>query len=272
MTDGASSTPTPVSSLFEQRVRDGDRVTFSIPPDWMQGRTSFGGLIAAVSVQAMRDVTGGDWPLRALQTSFIGPVGGAARVQVTLLRQGKNVRQVQAVVESGGATAAVLLGVFGATRTTAVPAFAPERPSVVTEAAAAMELPFVPGFTPTFTQHFQSRWGEGEFPFSNRPSPQSRIHTRLRDGGIDRELACVLLADMPPTPVLSYLDKPAAASSVSWELELLPLTQAIDWSSFWRIDTEAVAAAHGYVSQRSHLWSPSGELAALGYQVVSVYG
>jgi hypothetical protein len=73
MTDGASSTPTPVSSLFEQRVRDGDRVTFSIPPDWMQGRTSFGGLIAAVSTQAMRDVAGSDWPLRALQTSFIGP-------------------------------------------------------------------------------------------------------------------------------------------------------------------------------------------------------
>ena len=39
-----------------------------------------------------------------------------------------------------------------------------------------------------------------------------------------------------------------------------------------RVDTDVLAAAGGYSNQVSRLWSPDGELAALGYQVVTVYG
>ena len=110
-------------------------VTFVIPEDWQQGRTTFGGLIATLAVQAMRDVAGGAWDagvaLRALQVSFIGPVDkGPVRVDVQVLREGKSVRQVQALVVQGGQTAALLLGVFGAARETTVPVMAPEQPAV----------------------------------------------------------------------------------------------------------------------------------------------
>ena len=55
-------------------------VHFHITDDWLQGRTTFGGLISALAAQAMRDGAGGHWPadvsLRAMQTSFVGPVSG----------------------------------------------------------------------------------------------------------------------------------------------------------------------------------------------------
>lgn len=271
MTESSAEARTPLPALFERRTRSDGLVSFVVPADWMQGRTTFGGLIAALAVQAMRDVAGSDWPLRALQTSFVGPVGGPTSVRVQVLRQGKNVRQVQAVLESGGETAAVALAAFGKARETIVPEKRPEQPRVAKSAEESIEVPYVPGFTPKFLQHLQSRLAEGEPPFSQTPSWHSRIHTRLRDPEVDLELTSVLLADMPPTPVLSNFDRSVPASSVSWELEIIPQL-AVNRAGWFRIDTDAVAAAQGYVSQRSTLWTPEGALCALGYQVVGVYG
>jgi acyl-CoA thioesterase len=238
----------------------------------MQGRTTFGGLIAALAVQAMRDVEGSDWPLRALQASFIGPVGGPTSAEVTLLRQGRNVRQVQATLRSSGQVAAVILAAFGQGRPTAVPERRPEQPPVDAQAADLVDFPFIPGFSPSFLQHFASRWAGGEPPFVGRASWHSFIYTRPRDPIVDFELTAILLADMPPTPVLSVFDRFVPASSVSWELELIPQKDPVDFAGYHRVDTDVIAAADGYVSQRSTLWTPGGALAALGYQVVGVYG
>lgn len=273
-----SSSFTPLSTLLAARRRDAGRVGFDIPPDWLQGRTSFGGLIATLAVQAMRDVAGAAWPetvkLRALQTSFIGPVTqGPIEVTVTLLREGKSVRQVQALVQQQGQTAAMLLGVFGIDRHTVVPVHAPQRPAI---SRSPEETPprVLKGVAPNFTQHMDMRFAEGVAPFSGQHSEMSRIHLRMRDEPepIDVELLTVLLADVPPTPVISNFHQPTPASSVSWELELRPLDHAPAADGWWRVDTDVLASAGGYVNQMSKLWAPGGELAALGFQVVTVYG
>ncbi|MBC7956857.1 MAG: thioesterase family protein [Cytophagales bacterium] len=272
------STFTPLSTLLAARSRDADRVRFDVPHDWLQGRTSFGGLISVMAVQAMRDVAGSAWPadvkLRALQTSFIGPVTqGPVEVVVNLLREGKNVRQVQALVQQAGQTAALLLGVFGNERETSIAPLSPKRPPVATEPEQTPVRPLPAGVVPHFTQHMDMRFVGDGAPFSGRPSNTSCIHLQLRGepaSGIATELLTVLLADVPPTPLLSQFSKPTPASSVSWELELRPLAQATE--GWWRVDTEVLAAAGGYSNQATHLWSPDGELAALGYQVVTVYG
>ncbi|MCR5883137.1 thioesterase family protein [Rhizobacter sp. J219] len=272
------SSLTPLSTLLAGRRRQAHDVSFDIPADWLQGRTSFGGLISTLAVQAMRDVAGRDWPatvkLRALQTSFIGPVGlGAMEVSVTLLREGKNIRQVQALVKQHGQVSALLLGVFGIDRDTIVPARSPERPPV---AHAPDETPerSVRGGAPHFTQHMDMRFVEGAPPFSGQHSELSKIHLRLKAEPvpIDLELLTVLLADVPPAPVLSNFTQPTPASSVSWELELRPLAQAPAVDGWWRVDTDVLASGGGYVNQVTRLWAPGGELAALGYQVVAVYG
>ena len=270
---------TPLSTLLANRTRIDARVQFTITDDWQQGRTSFGGLIATLAVQAMRDVAGPAWPeavrLRALQTSFIGPVeSGPVDVAVTLLREGKSVRQVQALVQQRGQTAALLLGVFGVERDTVVPVLAPQRPPLALSPDDMPEQNLRGGGALNFTRHIDMRFAEGAAPFSGVPSTTSRIHLRLKGEPepIAPELLSVLLADVPPSPVISAFKQPAPASSVSWELELRPLPQAPASKGWWRVDTEVLAAAGGYVNQVTRLWSPSGELAALGYQVVTVYG
>jgi acyl-CoA thioesterase len=273
------NTFTPLSTLLAARTHGADRVRFDVPEDWLQGRTSFGGLISVLAVQAMRDVAGAAWPdavrLRALQTSFIGPVGqGPVEVVVTLLREGKNVRQVQALVQQQGQTAALLLGVFGVDRETLVPVHAPQRPAVARSPEEATVRTLPAGVAPNFTQHMDMRFAEGALPYSGQASELSRIHLRLNrePAPVNLELLTVLLADVPPSPAISVFTQPTPASSVSWELELRPLAQAPAADGWWRVDTDVLAAAGGYVNQVTRLWAPGGELAALGYQVVTVYG
>lgn len=274
-----TSTTDPISLglLLGRRTREGQRVLFNVGEDWQQGRTLFGGLLSALAVQAMRDVCGADWPLRALQTSFVGPVApGSFEVNVTLLRQGKNVRQVQAhigqVNEQGElVTAGVLLAVFGGGRTSTLPVLEMIQPLVAKTVDESVQLPFIPGITPSFTQHLEFRLAEGGFPFMGMDSWLSRTFIRLKEvDGVDNELLSVILADAGPTPALAQLKGFAPASSVSWALELRPVPEA-SAAGHWRMDKDALAAAEGYVNERTALWTPDGRLAGLGYQVVAVY-
>lgn len=273
-----SSSVTHLAQLLQSRVQDGQRVRFTVTPDWLQGRTTFGGLLSLLAVQAMRDVCGNNWPLRALQTNFVGPVvAGDFYADITLLRQGKNIRQVQCHVTQEDAdgnvqVGGVLIGVFGTGRDSTLPALMPQMPEVSKSVDEAMLLPFIPGLTPDFTRHLEFRFGEGGLPFTGAADWFSRTYLRLRQAqGIDAELMSVLLSDAGPTPALARLNRPAPASSVSWALELRPITDDVAHDGIWRMDKDALAVGEGYVNERTSLWTPSGQLAALGYQVVAVY-
>ena len=66
-----------------------------VPSDWLQGRTAFGGMQAAIAVRAMREALPADvrsLPLRAAQTTFIGPVPGRVEIhaQAVVLRVGRS--------------------------------------------------------------------------------------------------------------------------------------------------------------------------------------
>jgi len=266
----------PLASLIKQRKLSADAVQFNMGEDWLQGRTLFGGLTAALAVQAMRDICGADWPLRALQVSFVGPVpAGAFSVRVQLLRQGKNIRQVQAQLMQGegdvAVIAAVFLGVFGADRESSVGSLRPVMPAAAKSVEDSFQLPFMPGLTPNFTQHFDFRLADGAFPFTGSDVWSSSMHIRMHQPeNIDSELMAVMLADAGPTPPLARLKAPAAASSVSWALELRAVPPVAS-EAFWRMDKQAHVVDDGYVNETTHLWTPDGRIAALGYQVVAVY-
>lgn len=267
------------SSLSAQRRKLDSAVQFVVTDDWLQGRTCYGGLISALGVVAMRDCVGGtlaaDVGLRALQTSFVGPVSpGALDIRVQLLRQGRNVCQVQAQVLQGDQVAAVLLGVFSADRASVLPRRLPQRPATRHEADALPVSPQArPAGAPVFLQHFDMRWAEGPPPFSGGSGWHTVIHMRLHAGeasSLSSELQTVLLADLSPTPAIGQLRQPSANSSVSWALELRPVG-ACPPEGWWRADNESVMVDGGYVNQSAKLWAPSGQLAAFGYQVVAVF-
>ena len=246
------------------------RVVFEVSRDWLQGRTCFGGLIAVLGVQAMRDIAGPDWPaevsLRALQTNFVGPVGeGEVEVQVQRLREGRTLRQVQATLRQSGEVAAVMLGVFGHDRASALQPVSPLAPPASHGPESLPAHRHRPGLSPEFLRHFDLRWDHGPQPGSGGSGLHSRIHMRLLDAvSPSPELVTVLLADTSPTPATGQLARKVPSSSVTWALELRPLRGTSPEAGWWRADNESIAVGGGLVNHAARLWAPSGELAALG--------
>ncbi|MBK6862060.1 MAG: thioesterase family protein [Ideonella sp.] len=277
MSDGFTS----FHDLLAARRVDGSRLRFDVPADWQQGRTAYGGLAAAMAAQAMRDVVGAAWPadarLRALQTNFVGPVApGPASIDVQLLREGKSIRQVMARLTTGsGEVAGLWVGVYGSPRPTAVATLLPNAEPLAFAPGEAPTRPFTPGEMPGLLRHFDIGWAAGAPPYSGASGWATSLYLRLagdRADLIDPEVLTVLLADLPPTPAISRLTRPAPASSVCWALELLPLAGPVARDGWWRIDTRTRSAGDGYANHSSTLWAPDGTPAAFGHQVVAVYG
>jgi len=84
--------------------------------NWMQGRTTYGGLSAALCLAAVQKEFSDLPPLRSAQVNFIGPVGGDISIEVAVMRRGKSVAYISASMtgEKGLATHAVFC--FGIAR------------------------------------------------------------------------------------------------------------------------------------------------------------
>lgn len=261
--------PTPFSVLLSRIKATEGAATLDVPEDWLQGRTLFGGLQAVIGLAAMRTLNP-DAPLRSLQVTFLAPVpGGPVRAVARILRSGKNTSHVEARIVDGDTTLCLLVGVFGMPRASSVE-LRPKQPSV--SRRSAIELPWVPGFTPNFTQHFKARWIAGAPPGSGITVPESVIELGMRDAGKATEFHVVAMADFIPPIALSHLEEVVPAASLTWMLELLPEDVTALPLEGWRVDAEMTAAHGGYTHQSLVLWGPGGEPVALGRQTMVVFG
>jgi acyl-coenzyme A thioesterase PaaI-like protein len=260
---------TPFSVLLSRIQASEGASMLDVPDDWLQGRTLFGGLQAVVGLAAMRSLAP-EAPLRSLQVTFLAPVpGGPVRARAHILRSGKSATHVEARIVDGDKTLALMVGVFGLPRSSAV-TLRPQQ-TVVTP-AKPIELPRIPGVTPNFTRHFKGRWIVGGPPWSGIERPDSVIELGMRDRGNATESHVLAMADFIPPIALSYLKTPVAAASLAWMLELLPEDVGSLPLDGWRIDAQMTAAHGGYVNQSVMLWGPGGVPVALGRQTMVVFG
>ena len=261
--------PTTLTALLARVQAVGGTATLDVPEDWLQGRTLFGGLQAVVGLAAMRSLVT-SMPLRSLQVTFLAPVpGGPVRAEARTLRSGKSTTHVEARLVDGDATLCLMVGVFGTSR----PSVVEHRLQQPTESSAnAIEMPFIPGAVPNFTQHFRARWLVGAPPRSGDTHAQNVIDLSMRDPGKATEYHAVAMADFIPPIALSWLKEPAPAASLSWMLELLPEDLSTLPLEGWRVDAQMTAAHGGYTHQSLVLWGPGGVPVALGRQTMVVFG
>ncbi|GLQ47589.1 acyl-CoA thioesterase [Dyella lipolytica] len=258
------------SEALDTVRRDGDLWAASISEDWMQGRSAFGGIQAALALRAMRALVPAETPLRCLQVTFVSPIpAGPVHIAAKVLRQGKSVTQVEARLIDGDATACVVIGVFGAARASALHVM-PSQPSVETMAKPHV-LRYVPGVLPQFTQHFEARWLQGDIPFSGSSKTAQVVEITLKDDGVADEARVIAFADFIPPVALSMLRQPAPGSSLTWMLELFADSRGLSLDH-WRIDAQLQAAQDGYTSQQVMLWGPDGQPIALSRQSMVVFG
>jgi acyl-CoA thioesterase len=258
------------TQLMQRAKREAGSFELEVPSDWMQGRSVFGGLQVVIALEAMRTRVP-TTVLRTLQTTFIAPVReGVVRARAEVLRQGKNATHVEARLWEGSETLAIVTGVFGHARPSKAARTPPSR--AVTTLTEPLELPYVPGGTPTFTQHFRARWLEGALPFAGQPSHEQVIEIAMRDEGPMTEGHVVAIADFIPPIALSHLETPAPGSTLTWMLEFLGDDVRHFPLEGWRVDAELIAARDGYTSQSVVVRAPGGTAVALSRQSMLVFG
>lgn len=242
---------------------------FSVSDQWRQGRAIFGGLQGAAMLKAMRSLVS-DVPLRSLQVTFVAPPkSDAIQVTANLVRQGKSATHVQAQLTDGDAVLAMAVGVFGSARPSDV-VRTPVMPEVQCETPKRMR--YIPGISPTFTQHFNAVWLKGRFPFAGAQEPETIIDLSMPEEASSTEYHVVAMADYIPPIGLTYLSKLCAGSSLTWMLEFL--SEDVNGLSMenWRVDAAMVAASDGYTNQSVMIWGPQGQPLALSRQSMVVFG
>lgn len=260
--------------------------TTTIPTGWTQGRATFGGLAAALLYQpiekALEATTQGaiaETPLRSLTISFVAPAEvGELATRANVLRAGRSAVQIEAHAYQGEQVVTAALASFGKPRDSAV-AVAPEPTPQFKAPDQCEALPYIEGLMPEFTQHFDFRLAAGALPFTGSSDPQLGGWIRFKKSAGPITTAHLLaLIDAWPPAILSQLKNLAAASSLTWTLEMMPAAHrakaeaSADSSDWWQYLAEVEQSEDGYAAIRARLWDANGELFALSRQTVTVFG
>ena len=248
---------------------DGPDFSADFPDSWLQGRSVFGGLQVATLVDAMgRRAEAGRY-LREIHVRFLAPVAaGPASVLARVLRSGKAFTQIEGSILQNGSPACLAWASYAAERPgSLLQEAAPRPPTRPVEECVA--LPFIPGLTPTFTQHLEYRFAEGAFPFSGAQRGGFGGWCRLRVPSSHPAVPLVLMDAWPP-PASPLARAPHPASTVSWSAHLLA-THPVDPAGWWYFRADLVEACGGNASHLGHLWTPEGALGAHESQLVAMF-
>ncbi|MFW2852135.1 thioesterase family protein [Sphingomonas sp. TX0543] len=238
----------------------------TIPDNWLQGRTAYGGLSAAIALHCAMQSEPDLPPLRSAQVSFIGPLAGPIMVTAHKLRRGKNAAFIQADIESEAGLGLRCTFVFMRAiesevdyQTTTLPAFPQPGPDETTYKGN----PHV-----AFTQNFEfldRREGPGL-----KPAEWLRW-TRLNDReGLDPMVELIAIGDCLPPAALRLLGRNVPISSMTWILNLLgPLPRTDD--GWWLLRSNADYVRAGSSSQQMGIWNAAGEMVAEQMQSVALF-
>lgn len=245
---------TSFSQLLEALRKSAERPRLIVPEDWLQGRTLYGGLAAALCLEVCQLALAGPPPLRAAQLAFVGPAAGQLEFSCATLRRGKSTvfAGVDLMAEAGLATRATFC--FGLARPSVL-----SYTNLAAPAVAAPEHcpPFISEKEPAlaFVQHFDWRLAGGAPPMTPGADPEMLLWVRHHEDSLPPSAVSLLaLADAPPPAALVRFSSPAPISTMTWSLEMLDEAISTD-DGWWLIRTSAQTIGAGYSSQAMTVWN-----------------
>jgi acyl-CoA thioesterase len=263
---------TSFSALLEAIHTSSNTYSVQIPEDWRQGRTTYGGLTAALCLAAAERTLADLPPLRSAQFTFVGPAGGAVEMAPRLLRRGKS-----------SVFAAVELSSEGALATHAILSFNAARESQYSyRSRAAPKVP-PPGTTeaffrsgkPKYTQQFEGFVAGGQQPVSRAETPELVVWVRHRDPSAMANLpGLIALSDALPVAAYTMLASPVPASSITWSVEVIDAAAALraPGDAWYLLHNVGEDVREGYSVQDMALWAQDGTLILLARQTVAIFG
>ena len=235
-----------------------------IPEGWLQGRTAYGGLSAALALAAVLRRWDDLPPLRSAQITFIGPVAGRVRIRTELLRRGRSAAFVQADVLSDEGLGLRATFVFMHPRDSHVdyPARDPDG-----EVLPAKGEPFAPPAAVAFAQNFEFRATGAEAPGVPHISRWARL--RGRDG-LHPMVELLAVGDVLPPAAMMLFTKFGPISSMTWQINLLSdRPSTVD--GWWLVRATADHAQQGSSSQHMSIRNAHGVLVATATQSVALF-
>ena len=260
---------TEFTALMSGLAKTADGWSADVSDDWLQGRTTYGGMSAALCLEgALRDL-GELPPLRSAQFAFIGPASGPLLIQPAVLRKGKSTvfASVDLIGDAGLATRATLC--FGAARKSALAYESIPAPKVPGPDDSPQFFRHVEGLN--FTAHFDGRLAGGNMPMSNAGAPEMVLWLRHRDPDLVPNVVSLLaLADAPPPAGMVLFTARAPISTMTWSIEILSedITTTDGW---WLVRTSAETIAQGYSSQSMTMWNSAGKPVMACRQNIAVF-
>lgn len=235
-----------------------------IPANWLQGRTAYGGLSAALALDAAKRLADDLPPLRSAQIAFIGPLSGEVKVTATLLRRGRNAAFVQSDIVSEAGLGFRATFVFMASRDSAVSHDAAQLAPIASPPADAKLYVGPDNF---FTGNF-------EFfdPKADLGPAEWLRWGRLREReGLDPMVELMAIGDGLPPAAFKLFEKLTPLSSLNWQINFLdpaPVTR----DGWWLLGATSDRAQGGYSSQQMTIWNADGAPVAEAMQAVAIFG
>lgn len=239
-----------------------------VPENWMQGRTAYGGLTAALCLEAARPLAPG-LPVRAVQVAFVGPVNGTVVCKPEVLRQGKNTVFVSVRMTGDDGVLAECIITFGASRQSSLN-FA-DLPAPDVPNPEDVKPYFRNHQGPNFAQNFDLLIAGGNLPMSGADKADVSIWMRHKDVDTPMDAVSLLaLADAPPPAAMAMFKEPGRISSMTWMAEFL--TEDIQTEDRWFLARHvAQTARNGYSSQEMLLWNKNREPVMVGRQTIALF-
>ena len=255
---------TPIADILAAARPAPGGFTATIPADWLQGRTSYGGLSSAIALHAAQSCEPDLPPLRSAQVAFIGPLAGDISVTATKLRRGRNAAFIQSDIVSEAGLGFRATFVFMADQVSKLDF--DQRPPT-RQSPPAPDAKVFTGPPGVFIENFdfldlKNDLADGEL------LRWARLRVPL---GLDPMVHVMAVADALPPAVMRLMGGGfPPVSSLTWIVNLLTPAPATT-DGWWLLSAKSDFARNGCSSQTMRVWNADGQLVAEGMQSVAIF-
>ena len=228
----------------------------SVPTNWLQGRTAYGGLSTALALHVAKASDVDLPPLRSALIAFVGPLSGEVTITAQRLRRGRNAAFVEATITSDAglgyrATFVFMSDVASSIHHDALPP-SPHRPP-------APDVALYRGPPEFFTGNFEFK----DMKDHAGAAEWLRWGRLVERDGLDAEVALLAVADALPPAAYQLHKGQGAMSSLTWIVNVL--------TPGGLIPPPPARGVGGYSSQRMTMWSADGVPVVDAMQGVAVF-
>ncbi|MDA9451218.1 MULTISPECIES: thioesterase family protein [unclassified Bradyrhizobium] len=250
--------------------QDGAVYRADVHEGWLQGRTLYGGLLAAYCLQsvsaAFPEVAA---PLRSAQFAFVGPSSRTVSLRPTMLRRGRSAAFVGVDSQGDEGLSARATLCYGAARqaarsTVRIPA--PDVPAPEDCEPFPLDIPGL-----NFPRNFDRRSAGGNAPFTGSSDMTTAIWLKHLDASApDAMTSLVALADAALPAAMAFFDSYKPLSTMTWSLDVLAdkITNGAGW---WLVQVQAESLRDGYSCQKMTIWNAERDAALSCRQHVAVF-